>query len=220
MKTSRAQLSPSVAIPPGYDSFFSFPVSRTGYSGVAVYSKSTICRALDAEEGLTGNFGPTFLSTSSTTCPYPSAEDVELPEDISLRDLDAEGRVLVLDFGLFVLLNVYAPALTDLERLPFKLAFHRLLRARVKSFLKAGREVLIVGDLNVCSTPLDTADGHLASVRESWWEDRPDRAWLRDWIIQDGIVDVIRRFWPERKGMFTCMSKIIIHSAIFSRLPL
>ena len=170
MKCTRQSLSHTFAIPSTYDSFFSFPVNKGGYSGVAVYT-STIARAIKAEEGL------------------------------GLDYLDTEGRTLTLDFGLFVLINTYSPNETSDARLPYKMDYHRLMQARVEHLTKVeGREVIVVGDLNVCREPKDHCDGHLESVKNSFW-DHPARAWLKAWCSEGSMVDVVRMFWPDRKGM-------------------
>jgi exonuclease III len=62
-----------------------------------------------------------------------------------LRALDLEGRCVVVDVGLFVLINVYCPNETNDERLPYKMNFLRTLEARVRGLIKAGREVMLVG---------------------------------------------------------------------------
>lgn len=212
MKSSRAALSRDVAIPEKYASFFSFPISKGGYSGVAIYTKTSEVVPLKAEEGLSGKLQPkpplsvderissTYPSVDDITA-YPD-EDGNVPE--TFDELDSEGRGLVLDFGLFVLINVYCPNETSDARLSFKMNYHLLLAERVRQLIDEGREVIVVGDMNICATPLDHCDGHLDSVKDVFW-DHPARAWFRHWLDPQGpMVDVVRTFWPQRKGMFTC----------------
>lgn len=213
MKSSRSLLPRDVAIPEGYHSFFSFPVNKGGYSGVAVYTKSANVTPLKAEEGLSGTIQPKPpLSQEERVSPaYPHAYDIDAFSDenghvpSSFDELDTEGRALVLDFGLFVLINVYCPAETSDDRLPYKMNFHLLLEERVRKLIEEEhREVMVIGDINVAATPMDHPDGHLASVVETFY-DHPPRAWLRRWLDPNGpMVDVIRTFWPNRKGLYTC----------------
>ncbi|KII87135.1 hypothetical protein PLICRDRAFT_176924 [Plicaturopsis crispa FD-325 SS-3] len=213
MKTSRSALEHNVAVPESYDSFFSFPVTKGGYSGVAVYANSRTAVPLKAEEGLSGKLQPKMPlgPTERVSASYPSAHDVHLEPDLDghmpsdLAALDTEGRALVVDFGLFVLINVYCPAETSEERLPYKMNFHRLLDARVRGLVAEGREVLVVGDINISAAPIDHCDGHLASNASVFYE-HPPRAWFRDWLdpVQGLFVDAVRMFWPDRKGMYTC----------------
>jgi AP endonuclease 2 len=213
MKIQRMALQKHIAVPNGYDSFFSFPVAKGGYSGTAVYTKSDTVAPLKAEEGLTGNIQPkpAFKEQERVSPIYPQAHQIEFYHDEnedkppSLTSLDAEGRALVLDFGLFVLVNVYCPAEVSDTRLSYKMNFHFLLEERVRTLIhEEGREVIIVGDINVTAAPIDHCDGELPSQQADFWS-RPARAWLKNWLVPLGpMVDVVRDAWPERKGMYTC----------------
>ena len=216
MKSTRQLLARTFAIPSTYDSFFSFPVNKGGYSGVAVYTSNTSARPIKAEEGLTGTVVPTGLKPpwnayqERVSSEYPQANELNLFPDVengtdttptNLDYLDTEGRTLTLDFGLFVLINTYSPNETSDARLPYKMNYHRLMQARVEHLSKVeGREVIVVGDLNVCREPKDHCDGHLESVKNKFW-DHPARAWLKTWCAEGSMVDVVRMFWPDRKGM-------------------
>ncbi|KIP03583.1 hypothetical protein PHLGIDRAFT_94612 [Phlebiopsis gigantea 11061_1 CR5-6] len=212
MKSSRAVLPRDVAIPDNYASFFSFPVTKGGYSGVAVYTKSSSVVPLKAEEGLSGRLQPKPpLSPAEHISPqYPSMGDITAYSDeeggvpATFDLLDSEGRGLVVDFGLFVLINVYCPNETSDARLSFKMNYHLLLQERVRRLISEGREVIVLGDMNICASPIDHCDGHLPSNASTFWE-HPARGWFRSWLSPDGpMVDVVRSFWPDRKGMYTC----------------
>ncbi|KAF6759509.1 Endonuclease/exonuclease/phosphatase [Ephemerocybe angulata] len=58
MKTGRKVITKEVAVPPSFDAFFSLPVTKTGYSGVATYTRTKTCIPLKAEEGLSGLLQP------------------------------------------------------------------------------------------------------------------------------------------------------------------
>lgn len=212
MKSSRPTLQRDAALPGHYHSFFSFPVNKSGYSGVAVYTNASKATPLRAEEGLAGFQPKPPLSEDERVSPsYPkphhinfySDEQTDVPP--SLDDLESEGRALVLDLGLFVLINVYCPAETTETRLPYKMNFHLLLQERVRKLVEEeGRDVMVLGDINVAATPLDHAEGNLPSHTVDWYE-HPAREWMRKWLAPNGpMVDAIRTFWPDRKGMFTC----------------
>ncbi|KAK7687673.1 hypothetical protein QCA50_008888 [Cerrena zonata] len=213
MKSSRASLAHSVAVPENFASFFSFPATKGGYSGVAVYVDLRRITPLKAEEGLSGTLQPKPpLEFEERVSPsYPSTNDIELFPDEdggvphSFDALDAEGRGLVVDFGLFVLINVYCPNETSDARAAFKMNYHLLLQERVRRLIEEEhREVIVLGDINVCATPMDHCDGHLPSTSANFWE-HPARQWFRNWLGPNGpMIDVVRSFWPERKGMFTC----------------
>ena len=68
------------------------------------------------------------------------------------------------DHGAFLLFNVYAPNAGERParaRLPFKLKWFEALRAKIDSCLAAGREVVLVGDVNI---PRSKQDVHTSIV--------------------------------------------------------
>ncbi|KAG8691658.1 Class II abasic (AP) endonuclease [Ceratobasidium sp. 423] len=214
MKISRQLLTKTLAVPENYDAVMSFPQSRNGYSGVAVYTNNVKIVPLKAEEGLIGGRQPTSKvvldAKERISKTYPESTTLELmPEEeggvpTNLDRLDSEGRSLVVDFGLFVLINVYCPNLTSEERMPFKYNFHKVLEDHVRILIQEGREVIVLGDLNVVAAPIDHCEGSLESRKNTFWES-PVRTWFRQWLDPEGpMVDVVRTSWPDREKMFTC----------------
>jgi AP endonuclease-2 len=100
-----------MACPGVYDGFWTFPRSKTGYSGVCTYVDSRWCVPLKAEEGITG----ILLGDSASTMkpPWKDEERIGHYPDIDSMDwndevdgtpadpkrLDMEGRAVVCDFG-------------------------------------------------------------------------------------------------------------------------
>lgn len=213
MKTSRALMDIPTITPGKYNGFFSFPVAKTGYSGVAIYTNSEIVTPVRAEEGLTGSIQPKppLSDGERVSSKYPAAKDMNLAIDEDnpdilpdLDELDTEGRALVLDFGLFVLINVYCPADSADTRYHYKLNFGYLLQERVRCLVAEGREVIVVGDLNACAAPIDHAEGKFPKYAAEFYNLR-HRVWIRDWVQPGGeMADVLRSLYPERKGMYTC----------------
>jgi AP endonuclease-2 len=212
MKTTRKDLDRQTAIPSPYDSFFSFPKTKGGYSGVAVYYDPSSAVAHKAEEGLSGTLQPKppFSPEERISKSYPHASELPLLEDehgtipLDLDALDAEGRALVLDFGLFVLINVYCPNHASDARLIFKMNWHFMLEDRVRTLINEGREVVVLGDINVVADLIDHGEGTLESRKQGFF-DLPHRQWFKKWLAPRGPMhDVIRSYWPDRPGMFTC----------------
>ncbi|KAF9443310.1 DNase I-like protein [Macrolepiota fuliginosa MF-IS2] len=221
MKSSRLALPKSVALPPSYHSFFSFPTKRSGYSGVATYTRIKTVVPVKAEEGLTGYiqpkppFSPVERVSAFDKYPPQQLDDDEL----DFKHLDSEGRAITVDFGLFVLINVYCPndGTGTEERDKYKMDYHRLLEARVRGLIEEGRDVIVLGDINACAAVIDHCEGNIIVARgkaaglegeDGFWA-TGYRGQLRNWLQrEDGtggpMVDVVRRFWPDRKGMYTC----------------
>lgn len=221
MKTSRKLFTQSTATPPSFDAFISLPLKKTGYSGVATYTRSSTAVPLKAEEGLTGllqpkpPLSPGERISSPSTYPPSLLEDASDADELDFPDLDSEGRAILLDFGLFVLINTYCPNDGGTpEREAYKMAYHKLLSARVQGLIALEkREVIVVGDLNACAAVIDHCEGDLIVAKghaegqegeDGFWG-KGYRRWLRDWVGEGGpMVDVVRKFWPDRKGMYTC----------------
>ncbi|KAL5537093.1 APN2 [Sanghuangporus sanghuang] len=220
VKTTRQSIDKSIALPNSYDSFFSLPTVKGGYSGVCIYTKSSVAVPLKAEEGLSGRLQcglkPPLPPEERISQTLPLAHEMELVDDEAtnshndLLELDKEGRAIMIDFGPFVLINVYCPNETSDSRLPYKMNFHLLLQERVRLLVEVDkREVIVVGDINVCAAPIDHCDGELPSNKEEFWV-HPARKWFHEWLHPIGpMVDVVRNCWPDRKGMFTCWNQKI-----------
>jgi AP endonuclease-2 len=214
-------LPKEVAIPEAYDSFFSFPAKKSGYCGVATYTRSSVVTPLKAEEGLTGliQLKPPFTPEERVSQFQNYPPQFMDGGELDYKHLDSEGRAVTVDFGLFVLINLYCPndGVGTEERDKFKMDYHRLLSDRVKGLLEEGREVIVLGDINACAAVIDHCEGNIIVARgkaaglegeDGFWENEY-RVWLRDWLQkEDGtggpLVDIVRRFWPNRKGMYTC----------------
>ncbi|RXK40507.1 exodeoxyribonuclease III [Tremella mesenterica] len=218
-KTRRPQLDKFMACPGPYDAFWTFPRSKTGYSGVCTYVDSRICVPLKAEEGITGlllgdsssTMRPPWSAEERIGC-YPDMEELSFENELdgSVFDpkrLDMEGRAVVCDFGLFVLFNLYCPNETNDSRRPYKMNFFHALQARVRALQAAGREVIIAGDINIMRAPIDSGEGGIRTSAEQHYQ-HPARVILNDWCAPKGpMIDVVRESRPDRDDMFTCWNQ-------------
>lgn len=125
-KSRRDQIQKPMAVPDGFDAFFSFPHGKGGYSGTCIYTKTSYAVPLKAEDGITGILlespTSTVISKGSSVSGnvssgnkliygsedkiggYPDEDDVRLDDELNgesfdLKNLDKEGRAVVLDFG-------------------------------------------------------------------------------------------------------------------------
>ncbi|KZO96829.1 DNase I-like protein [Calocera viscosa TUFC12733] len=211
MKIMRPQIDRDKALPGTYDAFISLPTGKGGYSGVAIYVDSKVAKPLKVEEGLSGLIQPKppLSDDERVSKTYPAAHLMDFVADDNdrlpsgLLELDNEGRALVLDFGIFVLINVYCPADTVKERFSYKMNVHLLLQERVRILVEEEkRDVIIVGDLNMCASMIDDGEPVPESKKRNWNE-KPWN-WLKDWVQPNGkLIDVTRRFHPDRAGMYT-----------------
>jgi len=113
---------------------------------------------------------------------------------------DREGRILILEYNQFILLNIYFPngRLGD-NRLRFKLDFYQDFLAYLDKLRDKNKAILVCGDFNTAHKEIDiarpkensTVSGFLPKERE--WLDR-----FVDW----GLADTFRLFNQEG-GQYT-----------------
>ncbi|GAA5866472.1 hypothetical protein JCM1840_001328 [Sporobolomyces johnsonii] len=206
-KITRDQLDHGMACMNAYDSFFSFySRSKKGVHGTAIFTKRETTVPAKAEEGIGSALLPATMTGFERIGGYPLSSEVDMDYS-TMKDLDAEGRTTVIDTGMFVLINLYCPNETNDLRLVFKNNFNKMVDKRVRGLIKAGREVIVVGDLNICASDLDTAEPEQRAKNQGLetFTDHPPRKWLQEFTGPGGpMIDVTRRFHPDRQGMFTC----------------
>ncbi|TKA60149.1 hypothetical protein B0A55_12860 [Friedmanniomyces simplex] len=225
LKIQRKDLQDDMVLLDGWDCYFSLPKHKKGYSGVGMYTRNATCSPIRAEEGLLG----VLPSPSGVPyCELPGGESIggypntfqiaELGVDPAL--LDAEGRCLVLEFPAFVLLGVYSPANSNGMRDDFRYGFICALDCRIRNLVRAGKRVVLVGDLNVSRDELDGAsaleDMRKAGITHEEYISTPNRRIFNQLLIGGEVVgprdegreegmlwDTTRGLHPDRKGMYT-----------------
>ncbi|XP_015362027.1 DNA-(apurinic or apyrimidinic site) endonuclease 2 isoform X1 [Marmota marmota marmota] len=215
-KVTRDVLTEPLAIVEGYNSYFSFSRSRSGYSGVATFCKDS-ATPVAAEEGLSGLFA---TQNGDVGC-YGNTDEFTQEE---LRALDSEGRALLTQHKIrtwegkertLTLINVYCPHADPgkPERLTFKMRFYRLLQIRAEALLAAGSHVIILGDLNTAHRRID----HCDAVNLECFEEDPGRKWMDSLLSNLGcqagshggpFIDSYRYFQPKQERAFTCWSVV------------
>ncbi|GAM87148.1 hypothetical protein ANO11243_051690 [Dothideomycetidae sp. 11243] len=226
LKIQRKDLRDDMVLLDGWDCYFSLPKHKKGYSGVGIYTRNETCSPIKAEEGILGVLNPPNSTLSYRELPedqsiggYPSeAQIVELGVDPAL--LDAEGRCVCLEFPAFVLFGVYSPANSNGLRDDFRYGFLCALDCRIRNLVKAGKRVILVGDLNVSRAEIDTAcaldDIKKAGMTHDDYISTPNRRVFNHLIVggevvgprdegrEDAIMcDIVRDFHPKRSGMYT-----------------
>lgn len=109
------------------------------------------------------------------------------------KKFDSEGRILILEYPQFILMNIYFPNGKASEvRLQYKLEFYKVFL----SFCKKQKKPLIVcGDVNTAHNDID-----LARPKENLDISgflRIERDWL-DTFEKEGFIDTFRHLHPEK----------------------
>ncbi len=165
---------------PQYEEHF-FSAVKKGYSGTAIFSKTTALRYIDG-----------------------------LPEDIISRydlasdhygDPNFEGRVIAAEFDDYWVVTVYTPnSKRDLSRLSLRHDHWDKAFLEYMKQLEATKPVLVCGDFNAAHREIDLARpkdntknaGFTAEEREGF-----------DNLLTSGFVDVFRTTNPELEGAYT-----------------
>jgi exodeoxyribonuclease-3 len=126
---------------------------------------------------------------------YSAPKPVQSRCGFGKEHFDAEGRVLELDFGDFILFNIYFPnGQKDEERLQYKLDFYREFFAYADSLRAVGKSLIITGDFNTAHNEIDLKNPQSNKDRSGFL--RIERDVLDD-IVARGYVDTFRHFYPE-----------------------
>ncbi|KAK6457618.1 AP endonuclease [Scheffersomyces xylosifermentans] len=161
---------------PNFKSFISVPKVKRGYSGVGLFVRipdenaspkvRRNLQVIKAEEGLTG-YLPSAKSATLSYRDLPSdmsigGYDTDIDETTGL-ELDSEGRCVVIELACnLVVFALYCPAnsMGTEEGEQFRIKFLRSLFKRCYNLkFKLGKEVLVMGDINVCLDLIDSAEG-------------------------------------------------------------
>ncbi|KAL1301513.1 hypothetical protein AAFC00_005756 [Neodothiora populina] len=226
LKIQRKDLRDDMVLIDGWDCYFSLPKHKKGYSGVGIYTRNATCSPIRAEEGILGVLTPPNSTLSYRELPesqhiggYPS--ELQIVEwGVDPAALDSEGRCVCLEFPAFVLFGVYSPANSNGLRDDFRYGFLCALECRIRNLIKLGKRVVLVGDLNVSRSEIDTA-GAAEELRKNGmtheqYISTPNRRVFNQLIVggevfgerDEGretpvLMDVVRDCHPDRRGMYT-----------------
>lgn len=113
---------------------------------------------------------------------------------MGLPDFDGEGRVQVLEYKDFTLINAYFPnAQPERARLAYKLAFCEAMLKRCNRLRRSGRHVIVCGDYNIAHTEIDLARPKENRDNPGFY---PEECEQMDRFIRAGYVDTFRCFTP------------------------
>jgi len=114
----------------------------------------------------------------------------------SRPEFDNEGRIIQLDYGTFILFNIYFPngQMND-ARLQYKLDFYEWFFAYANSLKDQGKSLVITGDFNTAHNEIDLKNPGPNAKRSGFLRIERD---VLDNIIDQGYVDTFRHFYPEQ----------------------
>lgn len=205
----------------GYDDYWTCSTAKKGYSGTAVFVRRReggVARTKGEKQTTLTKFvvstkeDGTTSAGSSTATTLPIDAKLLAPKRVSYlmgKDKhDAEGRIVVVDYPLFSLCNVYVPnSGQKLERLSYRtdewdrdfLAFMQQIQA------ERGVPVIWLGDLNVAHTNLEVWNDGAKHLAKQAGVTAVERASFQA-QLDSGRVDAFRHLHPTAAGHYSYWS--------------
>jgi len=109
--------------------------------------------------------------------------------------MEIEGRVIIAEYKAFTLMNIYFPnGGVGNVRVPYKMKFYDVFLRYADSLVKAGKKLVICGDVNTAHKEIDLARPKENSKKTGFLPE--ERAWM-DKFVSHGYVDTFRHFHKE-----------------------
>ena len=132
---------------------------------------------------------------------YSKTKPDKVEEGMGVKDMDQEGRLLVLYYRDFVLLNCYFPnGGGGPERLKYKLDFYDHFLKFIEKLRNKGHKVIVCGDVNTAHEAIDLARPKENEKNTGFLPE--ERAWI-DELIYHGYLDIYRHLHPNTKDVYT-----------------
>ena len=123
---------------------------------------------------------------------------------MGIEEFDTEGRVQILEYGEFHLINAYFPnSQPERKRLAYKLAFNNAIRKLCNRIRRSGNHVVVCGDFNVAHKPIDLARPKENRNNPGFY---PEECASMNTFVRAGYVDTFRRFHPKEPGHYSWWS--------------
>jgi len=140
----------------------------------------------------------------SGTAVYSRLDPVSVSYGLGEDRFDHEGRTIEIDFGDFILYNIYFPnGGQGPERLQFKLDFYDCFLARITGQMQSGRKIIVCGDVNTAHREIDLANPAANAGISGFLPE--ERAYM-DLFEEKGLVDSYRMLYPDTENMYTWWS--------------
>jgi exodeoxyribonuclease-3 len=199
----------------GYDAYYSCSTAKKGYSGTAVFIKRHCKKSKQKTIG-------SFFSSSKTKgddkpakkepTELPVSPEKLTPEDVSYKmgkEIDAEGRIIMVDLPFASIANVYVPnSGQTLQRLSYRTGewdkeFLEFMQKREK---ERGLPVIWLGDLNVAHTALDVWNDGAKHLAKQAGVTAEERAMFQE-QLDAGFVDAFRKLHGSTTGQYSYWSQ-------------
>lgn len=128
-------------------------------------------------------------------------EPLSVEYGLGIEEIDQEGRLLILDFGDWVLLNCYFPnGGGGPARLEYKFKYYNAFLNKVNTLRDSGKSVVFCGDINTAHTEIDLARPKENVENTGFLPE--ERAWINS-VIENGYIDTFRLAHPNEADRYS-----------------
>jgi exodeoxyribonuclease-3 len=121
---------------------------------------------------------------------YTKEKPIVIKKGFDIKKFDVEGRILISEFPLFTLFNIYFPnGKKNKERLNFKMDFYDAFLDYVDDLKTKGKNIIACGDFNTAHKEIDLARPKENEKISGFLP--TERAWI-DKFIEHGYIDTFR----------------------------
>ncbi len=126
---------------------------------------------------------------------YSKQKPLKVEKGFGIEKFDREGRVLIVHYEKFILMNIYYPnGKASPERLQYKLDFYDAFLDYAEGLRKKGKNLVICGDVNTAHKEIDLARPKENETTSGFLP--VEREWM-DKFIGSGYTDTFRMFNNE-----------------------
>lgn len=127
---------------------------------------------------------------------YTKFKPLHVGHGIGIDSFDSEGRILILEFADFTLLNIYFPngQMSD-DRLEYKMKFYDAILDYCNLLVSQDKELIICGDYNTAHTEMDIKNAKANEKNSGFLP--IERQWI-DKFIENGYTDTYRYMNPGK----------------------
>lgn len=187
-------------------------IENQSYREIEKFNADVICfqeirtkRKLTALSGYCHYWNPCEKDGMHGTLTITKKEPLNVFYGFGIREIDAEGRVLTVEFPTLFIVNCYAPRAVNLERHEFRRRFDDALKIFVKNLLDKGKQVILCGDFNVLRAESDIYPENEREFYELQGLISDERSSVED-LLEIGFVDAFRYKYPREKNSYTFWS--------------
>lgn len=156
-----------------------------------------------AFDGYTSYYSYAERKGYSGTATFSRSKALGEQHAIGVERHDHEGRVVVLEYENFYLINVYTPnSQSELARLDYRMDWENEFLGFVKK-LDAVKPVIICGDMNVAHNEIDLANPR-TNRNNAGFTDSERECFGR--LLDAGFVDSFRHLHPDQKDAYSWWS--------------